>query len=78
MFIAPFDKDDIFALLMDNIADGVSLVTLMSYHHLITRDFGTVDPDVKNVAASATTVHGEAILPADEGLLKTFSSHLHL
>ena len=78
MFIAPFDKDNVFALLVDDIADGVAFVSLMLDHNLITGNVGAVHSDVENIVASAVAVHAEAVLSTKQGLLKTFAPGLHL
>lgn len=78
VFIAPFDKNHIFAFLVNNVADRIALVSLMFDHNFITRNVGTVDSDVENVVSSAVAVHTEAVLTAEQSLLKTFAPGFNL
>ena len=65
MFVAPFDENDVFAFLVDNVGDSVFFVTLMFDNDFITGDVRTIDTDVQNVVACASAVYGKAILPTD-------------
>ena len=78
MVISPFDKNDIFALLVNDIADGVTFISLMLDHNFITRDVGTVDTDIEDVIAGQVAVHAEAVLPTYQGLFKTFAPGFNL
>ena len=78
MFITPFDKNYVFALLMDHVAHGVLLVTLMLDDHLVAGYFRSVDAHVQDVISGALAVHQEAVLSAQESVLETFSPNLNL
>ena len=78
MFIAPFDKNDVFAFFVDDVADQVPLVTLMLDHHFVARNIRAVDTDVENIVPSSTTIHLETVLTTDQGMFKTFASSLDL
>ena len=78
MFIAPLDENHVFAFLVDDIRDGIFLLPLMFNHDFITGDVRTVHSDVQNVVASAAAIHGKAVLPADQGMFKTFTFGLYL
>lgn len=78
VFIAPFDKDDVFALLVNDVADRIALVSLMFDHNFITRYFRAINADVENVVACTIAVHAEAVLTADQGFFQTFAPRLNL
>ena len=73
VFVAPFDKNDVFALLMNDVTDGVTFLSLMFDHNFITRNFGTINAHVEDVVACLVTVHSKAILSTDQGLFETLA-----
>ena len=78
MFITPFDKNDVFAFFVDDVADQISFFTLMLDHDLVARNIRAIDTDVEDIVPSSTTIHLETVLTTDQGVFKTFASGLDL
>ena len=78
MFIAPFDKNDVFAFFVDDVADQVPLFTLMLDHNFVARNIRAIDTDIENIVPGSTTIHLETVLTTDQGLFKAFASSLDL
>jgi hypothetical protein len=78
VFISPLDKNDVFALFVDNIVDGKAFVTDMLDDNLIARGFGAVDTHVEDVIARSAAVHCKAVLAAYHGMFKALTSAFYL
>ena len=78
MFIAPFDKNYVFAFFVDHITNHIFFVSLMFDDYFVTRNIRSVHSDIQNVVPGSITIHLETVLTADKGLLETFAANLDL